>query len=173
MRFSVDAGPSYAAPHRSGLVDRLEVVLLEVLSDLLAEHRSLRVGGAEVDARPHSGVDNFAEHIREPLEAPRGTGFVAERADGDLVGAEEVLERVYERTSCAGVARWVVRKGRREEREQRVADWRRGVKQRQPRRVGLGVRVAVGVGFSDRRYRPPELPIVLVVPAADRGISRG
>src|SRR2546429_1531616 len=45
----------------------------------------------------------------------------------------------------------------------------RSVKQRQPRRVGLGVRVAVGVGFSDRRYRPPELPIVLVVPAADRG----
>src|SRR5439155_7482890 len=54
-------------------MDRLEVVLLEVLSDLLAEHGSLRVGGAEVDARPHSGVDNFAEHIREPLEAPRGT----------------------------------------------------------------------------------------------------
>src|SRR6266699_3423073 len=121
MRFRVDAGPSYAAPHRSGLVDRLEVVLLEVLSDLLAEHRSLRVCGAEVDARPHSGVDNFAEHIREPLEAPRGTGFVAERAHGDLVGAEEVLERVHERTSCAGVARGVVREGRREERWQ-VAD---------------------------------------------------
>src|SRR5437899_9069866 len=154
-------------------MDRLEVVLLEVLSDLLAEHGSLRVGGAEVDARPHSGVDNFAEHIREPLEAPRGTGFVTERADGDLVGAEEVLERVHESTSCAGVARGVVREGRRKEREQRVADWRRGVKQRQPRWVGLRGRGAGGVVCSGGRYRPPELPIVLVVPAADRGISRG
>src|SRR5438128_6847571 len=139
-------------------MDRLEVMLLEVLSDLLAEHGSLRVGGAEVDARPHSGVDNFAEHIREPLEAPRRTGFVAERTEANLVGAEEVLERVHERTSCAGVARGVVREGRRKEREQRVADWRRGVKQRQARRVGLGGRVAVGVGFSDRRYLPTELP---------------
>src|SRR5438876_12247670 len=104
MRFSVDAGPSYAAPHRSGLVDRLEVVLLEVLSDLLAEHRSLRVGGAEVDARPHSSIDNFAEHIREALEDPSGKGFVDERADGDLVGAEEVLERVHESTRCEDVA---------------------------------------------------------------------
>ena len=86
-------------------VDRLEVVFLEILGDLLAEHGSLRVGGAEVDAGPHSGVDNFAEHIREPLEAPRRAGFAAEDADGDLVGAEEVLERVHERTSCAGVSR--------------------------------------------------------------------
>src|SRR5438046_2878608 len=43
--------------------NRLEVVLLEVLGDLLTEHGSLRIGGAEVDAGPHSGVDNFAEHI--------------------------------------------------------------------------------------------------------------
>src|SRR6266496_3159345 len=154
-------------------MDRLEVMLLEVLSDLLAEHGSLRVGGAGIIASPHSGVDDLRERVGEPVEAPRGTGFVAEGAEANLVGAEEVLERIDERTSRAGVPRGVVREGRREEREQRVADWRRGVKQRQPRRVGLGVRVAVGVGFSDRRYRPPELPIILVVPAADSGISRG
>src|SRR5438552_12817363 len=120
----------YAAPHRSQSVDRLEIMLLEVLGDLLTEHGSLHVGGAEVDAGPHSGVDNFAEHIREPLEAPCGTGFVAERADANLVGAEEVLERIHERTSRAGVPRGVVREGRREERQQRVADWCRWVKQR-------------------------------------------
>src|SRR4029453_906673 len=34
-------------------VDRLEVVFLEVMGDLLAEHRSLHVGGAKVDA-PHT-----------------------------------------------------------------------------------------------------------------------
>src|SRR5207237_3999283 len=113
----------------------LEVVLLEVVGDLFAEHSSLHVRGAEVDTGPYSGVDHLIERIREPLEGSSGTGFVAERAEANLVGAEEVLERVHESTSCAGVARGVVREGRREEREQRVADWRRGVKQRQPRRV--------------------------------------
>ena len=52
--------------------DRLEVVLLEVLGDLVAEHRSLNVSRAEVDASPHAGVDDLLEHVREPLEAPRG-----------------------------------------------------------------------------------------------------
>ena len=96
--------------------DRLEVVLLEVVGDLLAEHRSLHVGGAEVDAGPHSGVDDLLERVREPVEAPRGTGFVAEGAEGDLVGAEEVLERVHERAGRAGVPRGVVGEGRRDER---------------------------------------------------------
>ena len=81
--------------------DRLEVVLLEVVGDLLAEHGSLHVGGAEVDAGPDAGVDDLLERIREPVEAPRGAGFVAEGAEGDLVGAEEVLERVHERTGRA------------------------------------------------------------------------
>ena len=129
MRFSVDAGPSYAAPHRSGSVDRLEVVLLEVLGDLLAEHGTLRVSGAEVDAGPHSSIDDFLERVGEPLKAPRRTGFIAERAEANPVSAEEVLKRIYERASRAGVARGMVREGRREERKQRVADWRRWVEQ--------------------------------------------
>jgi hypothetical protein len=78
-------------------------MLLEVVGDLLAEHSSLHVGSAEVDASPHSGVDNFTFDVREPVEAPRGTGFVAECADSDLVGAEEVLERLHERTSLGAV----------------------------------------------------------------------
>src|SRR5439155_20590155 len=107
----------------------------------------------------------------EPVEAPRGTGFVAEGAEANLVGAEEVLERVDERTGRAGVARGVVREGRREE-SRRVADRCRWVEQRQPSRIGYGVRVAVGVRLADRRDRTPELPVVLVVPAADRCVSR-
>jgi hypothetical protein len=63
--------------------DRLEVVLLEEVGDLFAEHGSLHVGGAEVDPGPHSGVDNFAQDVREPLECPRGTGFVAECAEAN------------------------------------------------------------------------------------------
>ncbi len=151
-------------------VDRLEVVLLEVVGDLLAELGSLLVGGAEVDAGPDPRVDNFAQDIREALEAPRGAGFVAEGGDSDLVFAEEVLERVHECTGVGCVPRWVVGEGRREERR-RVADWCRWIEQRQPCRVGLGVRVAVSVGLADRGDRPPELPVILVVPTANGGIS--
>src|SRR6266516_7370464 len=103
------------------LLDRLEVVFLEIVGDLVAEHGSLRVGGAEVGAGPHPGVDNFAKDVREPLEASRSAGFVAEGGDSDLVCAEEVLERLHERTGRAGVPRGVVREGRRYERR-RVAD---------------------------------------------------
>ena len=67
-------------------MDRLEVVLLEVLSDLLAEHRSLRIGRAEVDAGPHSSIDDLLERVGEPLKAPRRTGFVAAGAEGDFRG---------------------------------------------------------------------------------------
>src|SRR6266478_2941988 len=94
-----------AARPSSMSFDRLEVVLLEVVGDLLAEHGSLRVRGAEVDAGPHSSVDDLLERVRESLEAPRGTGFVAEGAEADPVGAEEVLQRVHERTGRAGVPR--------------------------------------------------------------------
>src|SRR5207247_1765045 len=121
----------------------MEVVLLEVVGDPLTEHSSLRIGGAEVDASPHSSVDNLIERIGEPLKAPRRAGFVAERAESNPVRAEEVLERVHECTGRTGVSRGVFGEGRREEREKRVADWRRGVKQRQPRRVGFGVRVVL------------------------------
>ena len=102
-------------------MDRLEVVLLEVVGDLLAEHGALHVGGAEVDAGPYSSVNDLLGRVREAVEAPRRAGFVAERAEGNLVGAEEVLERLYERRGRAAVARWVVREWRREE-GWRVAD---------------------------------------------------
>ena len=69
-------------------------MLLEILGNLLAELGSLLVGGAKMDAGPHSGVDDLFERVREPAEAPRGTGFVAESAEANLVGAEEVLQRV-------------------------------------------------------------------------------
>src|SRR5438094_3528833 len=152
------------------LLDRLEVVLLEIVGDFVAEHGSLRVGGAEVDASPHSRVYNFAKHVREPLEASRSAGFVAKGGDSDLVCAEEVLERMYECAGVAGVPRWVVGEGRRYE-KRRVADCCRWVEQRQPCRVGLSVRVAVSVGLADRGDRPPELPVILVVPTANGGIS--
>src|SRR6478735_8389964 len=101
--------------------DRVEIVLLEVLGDLLAELGSLLIGGAEMDAGPHSGVDDLLERIREPVEAPRGTGFVAESAEANLVGAEEVLQRVRERSGRGGVARGVIREWRCEE-QRWVAD---------------------------------------------------
>ena len=79
---------------------------------------------------------------------------------------------MHKRTRCARVARGVVRERRRDERRQGAyrCGW---VEQRQPRRIRLGRGIAVGVGLADRSNRPPELPVVLVIPAADRGISRG
>jgi hypothetical protein len=111
------------------LLDRLEVVLLEVMGDLLAEHRSLHISSAEVDTGPHASIDDLLERVGEPLKAPCRTGFVAERAETNLVGTEEVLERLHKRRGRAAVARWAVREGRREE-QRRVADRCRWVEQR-------------------------------------------
>jgi hypothetical protein len=84
---------------QSASLNWLEVVLLEVVGDLVSECGSLPVGSAEVDPAPYSGVDDFVERIREPLKAPGGTGFVAECAEANLVGAEKVLERVNDCTA--------------------------------------------------------------------------
>ena len=83
--------------------DRLEVMLLEVVGDLIAEHRTLHIGSAEVDAGPDSGVDDLLKRVGEPLKGSCRTGFVAEGAEANLVGTEEVLERVHERTGRAAV----------------------------------------------------------------------
>ena len=52
------------------LLDRLEVVLVEVVGELLAEDGSLNVGGVEVDPTPDAGVDDLLEPIGETVEAP-------------------------------------------------------------------------------------------------------
>ena len=68
-----DRNPGWAAVERrpirevsvtSGSLHRLEVVLFEVVSDLLAEDRALDVGGAEVDAAPDARVDDLLERHR-------------------------------------------------------------------------------------------------------------
>ena len=67
---------SHPQPSRSLIVlllrlaRRLEVVLPQIAGDLLAQHGSLHVGGAEVDAGPDAGVDDLVDRLREPLEAP-------------------------------------------------------------------------------------------------------
>jgi hypothetical protein len=52
--------------------DRLEVMLVEVVGDFLAEHGALHIGGAEVDAGPQSGIDYLLERVRKAVEAPHG-----------------------------------------------------------------------------------------------------
>jgi hypothetical protein len=67
------------------------------MRDLLAELRSLHVGGAEVDTAPDARVDDLLERVREAVERPSRAGAAADGAERDLVGAEEVLERVHDR----------------------------------------------------------------------------
>src|SRR6266511_3115065 len=74
-------------PKLSASARRLEEVLFHVVGDLLAEHGSLHVRGAEVDAAPDTGVDDLLERVREAVEAPgrtgRGRAFVADGRKGD------------------------------------------------------------------------------------------
>src|SRR5918995_5864620 len=127
----------------------------------------------EVDAAPDAGVDDLLQRFGETIEAPRrtrrGRALVAYHREGDLVRSEEGLQRVHGRSADAGVPRWMVGEARRDKR--RPGDGNRRVEKRQPVRVGHGRRVAVAGCFPDRGDRPPEVPVVLVVPAADRTVG--
>ena len=101
--------------------DGLEVVLFEIMGDFFAQHGSLRVGSAEVYACPDPGVDDLLERLREAVEAARSAGFVAEGAEADFVGAEEVLERVHECTGRASVSRGMLGERWRDQ-QRRIAD---------------------------------------------------
>ena len=46
-----------------GSPDPMEVVFLEVVSDFLAEHGSVCVGGAEMDTGPYPRVDYLFEYV--------------------------------------------------------------------------------------------------------------
>jgi hypothetical protein len=78
---------------------------------------------------------------------------------------------VHGRAAEAAVPCWMVGKAGRDERRPGDRDGR--VEERQPGRVGLGRRVAVRGCLADRRDRAPEVPVVLVVPAADDAVGRG
>jgi len=62
---------------RSCRGDRLKVVLAEPVRHLLADHGSLHVGGAEVDAGPDAGVDDLLQRVREVVEVPGLAGEAA------------------------------------------------------------------------------------------------
>src|SRR6266550_4955661 len=54
-------GPGVAAPRRSVLLDRLEVVLRHVVDHFPAENLRLYVGSAEMQPRPDPGLDDLPE----------------------------------------------------------------------------------------------------------------
>ena len=110
-----------------------------------------------MEARPDAGVDDLLEGLREPVEVPRLTVEAAAcHIEPDLVGAEEHLQHLKVRTVQTEVPGRVLGVGRGEE--------------RRPRRVRLGRGIAVPVRLVDRLPRSPEVPVVLVVPAADRRV---
>src|SRR6476660_1939309 len=76
------------------LLDRREGVLDQVVRDLQPDDRALNVGRPEMDAAADPGAEDFLERVRETSEGTRRVRVVAEGVEGDLVGAEEGLERV-------------------------------------------------------------------------------
>ena len=78
-----------------------------------------------------------------------------------------------DRAGGAEVARRVVGERGGDQRWRPGGDGGRRVEQRQPGGIGRGGRVAVGVGLADGGDRAPEVPAVLLVPAADRRVGAG
>ena len=165
------AGPFGSAPRdaRCGSADGLEVVLCEPVGHLVAEHGALYVGGSEVDGAPHARVDDLLERLREPVEAAGGAGAVAEGAKGDLVvpknACRECTMAPLMQPCPAG---WSGKPGVTSGVPNCwVAGSNSGVHAGSASVAGS----AVAVGPADRGDRPPELPVVLAVPAADRAVG--
>ncbi len=77
LRGAAGGVPAEDGPHRPKRVTsacRLEVVLRHVVDDLVAEHRSQHVRGAEVDAAPDARVDDLLQRVGETVEGPGRTG---------------------------------------------------------------------------------------------------
>src|SRR5947207_14568922 len=111
-------------------------MLLHVVDHLPAENLRLYVGSAEVQARPDAGIDDLLESVRELIEVARfarETG--AYHAEADIIRAEEHVQYLEVRAAATEVPLWVLGVRRREE--------------RRPRRVGVGVRIAVLVRPMD------------------------
>src|SRR5207253_5100464 len=81
----------------------------------------------------------------------------AYHAEANRVRAEEHSQYLKVRAVATEMPVWVLGVRRREE--------------RRPRRVGVGVRIAVLVRPLDRRPRTPEVPVVLVVPSVDQRVG--
>jgi hypothetical protein len=109
--------------------------------DLPAQLLRLHVGSAVMQARPDAGLDHLLERLREPVEvAQLAREAAARHVEPDLSLAEEHLQHPEHRAVETEVFRRVLRARRGEE--------------RRPRRVRLGLRVAVLVRPLDRLPGP-------------------
>ncbi len=146
----------------SAAAHRLEVVRSRVVGDFHAEHLALHVPAAIVKASPDACLDELGIWLRERLERPHSVpsgihesardlerptlGVVAEEhpQHGDVCAVEAVVSR-----DPLGI--------------------RRG-DERRPGRVGIRGVVSILQRSGNRVPRPPEVVVVLVVPAVDRRV---
>ena len=133
-----------------------------ISADRFADGPTAHARGSPVDAAPHARVHDV---VRDVLE--RCVGFDharrggARQRDGDAgLGPEHVLEHLLRGAGVGRVAGDVIGKARRDE-------------QRRPRRIGVGGRVAVGVGRANGCDRPPLAVGELRVPGCDERIGAG
>src|ERR687897_1821838 len=145
------------------VADRLEVVRRSVGGDVPAEYLACHVRAAVVQSGPDACLDQLVQWLSKGVEGAHcGSSGVGEGA-GDLEGptggvvAEERAQHGNVRAIEAVVSRGPLRVG--------------GGEQRRPGGVGFGGGVAVLAGAYDRVPGPPEVVVVLVVPAGDRRVG--
>src|SRR3954462_5179895 len=138
----------------------LEVVVSRECGHLPPEPLACKVGAAVVEAGPDSGFDELRERLRERLELPNsGPAWIHEGAC-DLERAWRVAEEHPQHGDVCAV-------------QAVVSGDPLGIRRADERRPG-GVRYRVFTLVLSRSWngvpRPPEVEVVLVVPAVDRRV---
>ena len=160
------SGPSHPVWLRCGrsATYRLQVVRRPVIGNVLSERLSHDVCAAVVEASPDAGIDELGEWLREGVErAHSGPSRIHEGArDLEATMKYRVAEEHPQHGDVCAVEA-VVSRG--------PLGIRRG-KERRPGRVGIRSAVPILQSSWNRVPRPPEVEVVLIVPAVDRRVRR-
>ena len=98
---------------RTRSVDRLKEVPHHKPADLPTNIRPILLRMAKVEARPHTRIVDFIDHLLEPLVVACFTGHKAVDGEAEATWAEEALERFGDGRRVTGMRRRILRMIRR------------------------------------------------------------